>query len=329
MAATGSAFAAGDLSLSQAAAITTTVGELPGEVPAEVRQQAEGELVGWADRFDAQQLARLGQHILTVVAPEIGEAHDAEALERQEQQARRRRELFFTPDGQGTVHVRGRLTDEAAAIVRAALDPLAAPLPRTADGPDPRTAGQRRADALEELARRALTGQAVAGPDGNEPTGRPAAQVFVTIPWRTLTDGLGLATLPDGTPLSPGAARRMACDADLIPAVLGGGSAILDVGRSQRLFTGARRRALILRDRGCTFPGCDRPPAWCDGHHILGHAHGGRTALGNGVLLCGFHHHVVHEDGWEIVIADDGVPEFIPPPTVDPIRTPRRNHRHG
>jgi len=274
MATTGAAFAAGELSLAQAAAITTTVGELPDDVP-------------------------------------------AEALERQEQQARRRRELFFTPDGHGTVFVRGRLTDEAAAIVRAALDPLARPLPRTADGPDPRTAGQRRADALEELARRALAGHT-----------DTATRVFVTIPWQTLTDGLGLATLPDGTPLSPGAARRMACDAEIIPAVLGGASAVLDVGRGQRLFTGARRRALILRDKGCAFPGCDRPYEWCDGHHILGHARGGGTALGNGVLLCGVHHHVVHSDGWEIVIADDGVPEFIPPPTVDPSRTPRRNHRH-
>ncbi|MBA3251498.1 MAG: HNH endonuclease [Geodermatophilaceae bacterium] len=85
---------------------------------------------------------------------------------------------------------------------------------------------------------------------------------------------------------------------------------------------------MILRDKGCAFPGCDRPYEWCDGHHILGHARGGGTALGNGVLLCGVHHHVVHNDGWEIVIADDGVPEFIPPPTVDPSRTPRRNHRH-
>jgi len=120
MATTGAAFAAGELSLAQAAAITTTVGELPDDVP-------------------------------------------AEALERQEQQARRRRELFFTPDGHGTVFVRGRLTDEAAAIVRAALDPLARPLPRTADGPDPRTAGERRADALEELARRALAGHTLRG----------------------------------------------------------------------------------------------------------------------------------------------------------------------
>ncbi|MDQ3455635.1 MAG: 13E12 repeat family protein, partial [Actinomycetota bacterium] len=135
LAVTGDAFAAGDLSLAQAAAITATVGDLPDDIPGEIRQRAEAELVGYAGRFDAQQLARLGQHILTVVAPEIGEARDAEALDRPEQQARRRRELFFVPDGQGTVHVRGRLTDEAAAIVRAALDPLAAPLPRTADGP--------------------------------------------------------------------------------------------------------------------------------------------------------------------------------------------------
>ncbi|MBA3250288.1 MAG: DUF222 domain-containing protein, partial [Geodermatophilaceae bacterium] len=213
--------------------------------------------------------------------------------------------------------------------------------------PDPRTAGQRRADAMEELARRALHGQ----PDGN--TGspshtsagdgadasagagagragrhRPAGQVVITIPLRTLTDGLGTATLPDGSPLSPGAARRWACDAEIIPAVLGGGSAVLDVGRAQRLFTGARRRALILRDGGCAFPGCDRPPEWCQGHHIVCFAHGGRTEPGNGVLLCTPHHHAVHHDGWDIVIADDGVPEFIPPPTVDPTRTPRRNHRH-
>ncbi|MDQ3457567.1 MAG: 13E12 repeat family protein, partial [Actinomycetota bacterium] len=122
MTATGTAFAAGDVSLSQAVAITGAVGELPEDIPADIREQAETELVGYADRFDAQQLARLGAHILTVVAPEIGEARDAEALERQERQARRRRELFFTADGHGSVHVRGRLTDEAAAIVRAALD---------------------------------------------------------------------------------------------------------------------------------------------------------------------------------------------------------------
>lgn len=316
MTTTGEAFAAGDVGLSQAAAIGCAVGELPGDVPVEVRERAEAELVGYADRFDAQQLTRLGQHILTVVAPDVGESRDAAALERQEQRGRLRRELFFTPDGHGTTHLRGRLTDEAAAIVRTALDPLAAPLPRTAEGPDPRTAGQRRADALVELCRRAVRGQPVDGrPAGSDsdrstvPAGsadpaargassgplgpnaaadpdeltratgprRPLGQLIVTIPLRTLTEGLGYATLPDGTALSAGAARRLACDADLIPTVLGASSTVLDVGRTQRLFTGARRTALVLRDRGCAFPGCDRPPEWCDGHHIVGFADGGRT----------------------------------------------------
>lgn len=323
------AFEAGDVSLAQAAVIAAAVDDLPDDVPAETRTRAETTLVGYAARFDALQLTRLGQRILTVVAPDIGEARDAEALDRQERRARQRREFTLTPDGHGTVHLFGRLTDEAAAIVRAALDPLAAPLPRTDEGPDPRSAAQRRADALEELCRRALAGRPTEATEAARPAGRPATQVMVTIPLRLLTDGLGTATLPDGAPLSPGAARRMACDADLIPAVLGTASAVLDVGRSQRLFTSARRRALIVRDRGCGFPGCDRPPEWCEGHHILGFAHGGRTEPRNGVLLCGHHHHVVHDDGWDIVITDDGIPEFIPPPWVDPTRTPRRNDRYG
>lgn len=214
------------------------------------------------------------------------------------------------------------MTDEAAAIVRAALDPFAAPLPRTAKGADPRTAGQRQADALVELARRALrTGDV---PDsGGEPT-----QVVITMPLRTLTEGLGTARLPDGSLLAPTTARRMACDCKLIPAVLGAEGAVLDVGRAQRLFGGALRRALILRDRGCTFPGCDRPASWCDGHHIVTFADGGQTCLDNGVLLCGHHHDVVHRDGWEIRLARDGVPEFIAPPWIDPTGTPQRNHRH-
>lgn len=347
MSTTGTAFAAGDITLGHAVAVTRSVSDLPGDVSAEVRERAAAELVGCADRFDAVQLARLGSHILTVVAPEVGEALDAERLEREEARARARRELHLFSDGHGTVLLRGRLTDEAAAVVRAALDPLSVPMPSCADGPDPRTAPQRRADALSELARRSLTGTSTdtdpttPASDGQTP-GRcttcgsgaddrhtqPAAQVVVTIPLRTLIDGCGAAQLPDGTQLSASAARRMACDCALIPTVPGAESAVLDVGRAQRLFTGARRRALILRDRGCAFPGCDRPPEWCDGHHILHFADGGHTALGNGVLLCGHHHHVVHRDDWVIALASDGVPEFRPPAWIDPERRPQRNHRH-
>jgi len=110
--------------------------------------------------------------------------------------------------------------------------------------------------------------------------------------------------------------------------VLGSAGQVLDLGRSQRLFTAALRRALALRDGGCAFPGCDRPPAWYDCHHIGFYADGGTTSLDNGVLLCGHHHGVVHRDGWTIHLATDGIPEFTPPHWIDPNRTPRRNHRY-
>jgi HNH endonuclease len=95
-------------------------------------------------------------------------------------------------------------------------------------------------------------------------------------------------------------ARRLACDAGLIPAVLGAASERLDVGRLRRLVTPAIRRALNLRDGGCRFPGCDRPVAWCDAHHLLSWIQGGQTCLANMILLCRRHHVLVHEYDWSI-----------------------------
>jgi hypothetical protein len=132
-----------------------------------------------------------------------------------------------------------------------------------------------------------------------------------------------------GSPLSAVAARRLACDAAILPAVLGGGGQVLDVGRERRLFTGPLRRALILRDRGCAFPGCDRPPRWADGHHMIHWADGGETTLHNAVLLCGHHHRLIHHSPWQVRLNPaDGLPEFIPPAYLDPRQLPRRNHYH-
>ena len=153
-------------------------------------------------------------------------------------------------------------------------------------------------------------------------------QVVVTVPYAVLRDGIGAATLDDGTAISAAEARRLACDATIIPAVLGGHSQLLDLGRGRRLFTGAARRALALRDRGCAFPGCDRPVGWCDAHHITGWANGGTTTVDNGVLLCGHHHRLIERRHWEIIIAADGIPEFRPPPWTDPNQRPLRNHMH-
>ncbi|MGC5322913.1 DUF222 domain-containing protein [Micromonospora arida] len=92
--------------------------------------------------------------------------------------------------------------------------------------------------------------------------------------------------------------------------------------------TGPLRRALVLRDRGCAFPGCDRPPRWCDAHHIHHWADGGRTSLTNAVLLCAHHHRHVHRGEWTVRLGGDGRPEFVPPAWLDPDRLPRRNHYH-
>ncbi|GIF20396.1 hypothetical protein Ate02nite_31260 [Paractinoplanes tereljensis] len=135
------------------------------------------------------------------------------------------------------------------------------------------------------------------------------------------------ALLDDGTPVSASDARLMACDALVIPAVLGTDGQVLDVGRARRLFTGPIRRALILRDGGCSFPGCDRPPAWSEGHHIVPWADGGVTALSNACLLCRHHHRLIHDD-WQVRLHEDGRPEFLPPASLDPQRRPRRKAYH-
>ncbi|UWX96594.1 HNH endonuclease [Arthrobacter zhaoxinii] len=118
--------------------------------------------------------------------------------------------------------------------------------------------------------------------------------------------------------------RKLACDADLIPVVLGTQGQVLDLGRAARLFPPHLRKALQARDRGCTFPGCTIPGPWTEAHHATFWERGGGTDLGNGMLLCSFHHHLIHQEKWRAYMRA-GVPWFVPPPYVDPDRRPLRN----
>ncbi|GAA4715689.1 hypothetical protein Prum_004210 [Phytohabitans rumicis] len=152
--------------------------------------------------------------------------------------------------------------------------------------------------------------------------------MVVTVSFDMLRLALGVGTLDTGERLSPEQVRRLACDAKIIPAILGGDGQILDLGRTRRLINGPLRRALELRDKGCAFPGCDRPPRWCHGHHIKSWADGGPTTLNNSVMLCGHHHRLIHRGHRTVQIATDGIPEFIPPAYVDLERQPRRNTYH-
>jgi hypothetical protein len=180
---------------------------------------------------------------------------------------------------------------------------------------------QRRADALHDVFKLAFATQQLPDHGGDRPS------IAVTVNYDTIAGQLGIGTLDTGERLAPSVIRRLACDAKLIPAVLDSQSQPLDLGRERRLFTGALRRALALRDGGCAFPGCDRPPKWCEAHHILPWEDHGDTCLSNGCLLCTRHHHLLHEGDWQVRIAADGRPEFIPPTWIDPHRRPQRNHR--
>ncbi len=128
-----------------------------------------------------------------------------------------------------------------------------------------------------------------------------------------MQSGIGAADIQGHGTLTAGAARRLACDCSIIPAVLGTESDILDLGTPNRLATPAMRRHLGLRDGGCLFPGCDRPPAGCEAHHRQHWIDGGPTTEKNLDSFCLFHHHLVHEGGWTYKIIDADTLLFSPP----------------
>jgi len=200
--------------------------------------------------------------------------------------------------------------------IATSLDGLAAP----SDADDVRDHPERAAEALAELCGFALAhapGRVLPESGGRRP------QVVVTIRLDDLERRAGAATADHGGRLDPAALRMLACDAAVLPVVLAGDGRPLDVGRATRTVTVAQRRALTARDRGCAHPGCDRPPAWCEAHHIVPWQHGGATDLDNLVLLCRVHHRLVHHSRWEIHLTG-GRPEFVPPGWIDPQRRPRR-----
>ena len=209
---------------------------------------------------------------------------------------------------------------------------LPAPMPGTTDAvfedgtTDPEAALlDSRSFAQKQLAG-LVAGCVVALAAGRLPaTGGHRAQIMVTTGYKELAGELtGPAHPMFGNPVSAKTVRRLACDASIIPVVLGSRSEVLDLGRASRFFTPAIRKALAVRDCGCAFPGCTMPAVWCEAHHIVPWYRGGRTSVNNGVLLCIFHHDLVEQGDWEIVV-EDSIPWFVPPGYIDPQRRKRRN----
>ncbi|WP_433261116.1 DUF222 domain-containing protein [Micromonospora vinacea] len=312
------ALADGHITLDQARVITDTATTVQTTAGTQAADKAIGVLVGWAAQFDPTHLRKLGTRILDHVAPDIADTAAQAALDAEARRATRDRHLTLSEQTDGRLRLTGTLDAETAGLLRAAIDPLTAP-----SGPDDsRSPGQRRHDALAEVCRLTLrTGEL---PD----SGGDSAQIVITTHYDELARQLSAGALDTGLQLTPNTVRRLACDANILPAVLGSTGQPLDVGRQRRLITGPLRRALVLRDRGCAFPGCDRPPRWCDAHHIHHWADGGTTSLDNAVLLCGHHHRHLHHSDWTVHLGADGHPEFTPPTWLDPEQLPRRNHYH-
>lgn len=185
---------------------------------------------------------------------------------------------------------------------------------------DPRTIQQMAADALSDLAR-----LAVASADASPALAN--ATLVARIDLKSLLDGLGHASI-DGIdqPISASSARMMAASAGLIPMVCGDAGEVLDLGRRRRLFSRAQRIALAERDGGCAHPDCARPVAHTQAHHIEHWQDTGPTDLANGVLLCAFHHWMIHHDGWQILLVDGRV-WFRPPARLDPEQRLRPGRR--
>ena len=226
-------------------------------------------------------------------------------------------ELHLTRSPSGGGKIKGRFDDAAMFdAIAAVVDAKARPL----TGDDDRPAAQRQAEALADVCGYVLdhAPSAVLPECGGR---RPHVNVLVRL--EDLQNRARAACLDFGGTVSPESLRMLCCDAAVIPIVMGGTGPPLDVGRITRTIPDGLRRAVAARDRGCAHPGCGRPASWCEVHHVVEWENGGPTRLDNLVMLCRVHHRQIHSTDWTVRIRD-GLPEFIPPPWIDPGQRPRR-----
>ena len=286
------AFADGDFSYRHAALIARTSEQLGDKMEA----HAEGILVNAAKELDPHSLRQVTAHLRHCLQPD-------EVL-RDANEAHERRFLYLSQTLDGVFYLNGRLDAEGGASLQTALDSVMGPPARD----DDRTARQRRADAAVELARRQLDGGRLPEVGGQKP------HLMVTVDMATLAKGPGsrAAELEWAQPIPAETARRLACNCTITPVFRGAESHQVAAGVSSRAVPPSMRRALIVRDKHCRFPGCDMPAAWTDGHHIRHWADGGPTALSNLLLFCRRHHNFFHEGGWALERTKGGL-VAIPP----------------
>ncbi|MVA75271.1 DUF222 domain-containing protein [Auraticoccus sp. F435] len=302
----------------------------------EVVTRAECTLTRYAREFDPPRLRQIADHLLEVVDPDGAVPDDESQQRRRFLRLRQRRDSMWAGEFELTAACGAKLRtvlqslagDRSARLVRGD----AAGVGRSGEGGEPggdageplvdtRDHGQRMADALDEACDLLLRAGALPASGGTPAT------VVVTCTEEQLRTRTGLARLADGSALPVRDLSQLAGGADVWAAVVDGAGVPLRLGRSRRLASPAQTVALIARDGGCSFPGCDRAPQWCERHHVTEWSHGGPTDLSNLTLLCRYHHRHHLGRGWQVRIGEDGLPQWTPPSWVDPRREPLVHHR--
>ncbi|RYB95539.1 HNH endonuclease [Nocardioides oleivorans] len=306
---TASALAAGAIRAEQARVIVAAVDALPDRVDADVREKAESMLLDLAAQLDAKDLKQLGKQILDHVAPEVAESHEAAALEAEEARAFANVDLTLTDDGEGRCRGTFVVPSHIGKMFKRHLMALTNPARHTdADLKDEtgnwKPLRRRLGEAFIEYIERYPL-------DATSQTAGVNATVVITMTLEQLLGDAAVALLDDGIRLTAGEARRLACEAAIIPAVLGSKSQPLDLGRSARLHSKAQRIALGLRDGGCTARGCETTASGCHAHHDDPWSKGGATDLSNGRLLCPHHHRLAHSSRYVTTIHADNTLTFI------------------
>lgn len=310
----------GDLGVASADAIRAGLGEPSATMPVEALTEIAQRLVA--------ESAGVGADRLAARAREERDAADEAGVAERERARRERRYLRLYPQWDGMTKIVGLLDPESAALVSDAFDRITSPRrngPRFVDPgekareaaiiADPRSTDQLVHDAFIEMI--GVAGRADAGAVFGVRT--PAVRVHVRGEALACREGSGrIEGQPDAISLAT--VERHACEGGVIPIGFDTDGQVVNVGRGQRLFTKRQRIGLAARDGGCRFPGCDRAPSWTEAHHIDEFLrHRGRTDIADGILLCRFHHMLVHNDGWRIVrdVADYFA---VPPPSPGRVR---------
>lgn len=316
------AMRAGAVSVAQAREIVRALEQLPEDLPPEVLVRAEEYLIACCTDLTPDQLRRVGRGVLEHVAPEVADDEEGKRLDNQEKKALDGLSLHVHRHADGVEgKSRAILTgpDEMIDRLTTYLDAYANPrkLRKKAaklempDGlPHPASeAGER----LPLARRRGLAFVSLL--EAMDPKRLPihggdATTVIVTIDLEQLRQQLGVGRLVNGDSLSAGAIRRLACKAKILPAVLGGRSEVLDLGRAKRLFNAPQRKAKLLDHETCQAEGCDLRGDWSEMHHEDPWSEGGATDLARAVLACSFHHHRLHDERYEHEFLVDGTIRF-------------------